>query len=326
MPRIRRVSTVIAIPVTLLLSGCVSGASGATGAPVAPLEKTTINVDAFGAIDSAGLFVAQMDGLFAKEGLTVKISLGQSTQDELDGQEQGTYDISLGDYVTYIDNELLGHEHLLIVGESSFLQPNVLTLVTNRRISSVQDLSGKTISVNAPDDIGTLLIDSLMLENGVSLNDFRYDSNVQFPDVLTALDSGSVAASFAPEPFVSIDEEKAGVEELADLDQGATQDFPVQGVVVTQAWAQKYPNTLKAFTTALDEGQQIADTNRAAVEKALVKFLGLPAQVASLVSLPTYPIGVNPVRLQRVVDAMVRFGILPKSDSSFSISSMIENP
>jgi NitT/TauT family transport system substrate-binding protein len=320
------VSTAIAIPVTLLLAGCAGGASGATGTAIGPLEKTTVNVDAFEAIDSAGLFIAEMDGLFAKEGLTVKISLGESTQEELDEQEKGTYDISLGDYVTYIDNELLGHEHLLIVGESSFLQPNVLTLVTNRRISSVQDLTGKTISVNAPDDIGTLLIDSLMLENGVSLSDFRYDSNVQFPDVLTALDSGAASASFAPEPFVSIDEEKAGVEELADLDQGATQDFPVQGVVVTQAWAQKYPNTLKAFTTALDEGQEIADTNRSAVESALVKFLGLPAQVASLVSLPTYPIGVNPVRLQRVVDAMVRFGILPKSDSNYDISSMIDNP
>jgi hypothetical protein len=32
------------------------------------------------------------------------------------------------------------------------------------------------------------------------------------------------------------------------------------------------------------------------------------------------------VRLQRVVDAMVRFGILPKSDSNYDISSMIDNP
>jgi NitT/TauT family transport system substrate-binding protein len=324
MPRIRTVSTAFVIPVTLLLVGCVSGSS--RGAAIGPLEKTTVNVDAFEAIDSAGLFIAQMDGLFAKEGLTVKISLGESTQAELDGQEKGTYDISLGDYVTYIDNELLGHQHLLIVGESSFLQPNVLTLVTNHRISSVQDLRGKTISVNAPDDIGTLLIDSLMLGNGVSLSDFRYDSNVEFPDVLTALDSGAADASFVPEPFVSIDEEAAGVEELADLDQGGTQDFPIQGVAVTQAWAQKYPNTLKAFMTALNEGQEIADTDRPAVEKALVTFLHLPTQVASLVSLPTYPLSVDPVRLQRVVEAMLRFGILPASDSNFQISSMVENP
>jgi NitT/TauT family transport system substrate-binding protein len=323
MPRVRRLSTVYIIPALLMLTGCMSASGAST---IGPLEKTTINVDAFQAIDSAGLFIAEMDGLFAKEGLTVNISLAQQTQQEIAGQESGKYDVSLGDYVTYIDNELNMHERLLIVGESSFLQPNVLTLVTNHTIQSVGQLRGQTLSVNAPDDIGTLLIDSLMLENGVALNQFRYNNNVQFPDVLAALTTGHAVASFAPEPFVSIYEEKKGLEELADLDQGATANFPVQGVAVTQAWAQRYPNTLKAFVTALNEGQEIADTDRPAVEKAIEKFLQLPAQVASLVALPTYPIGVDPTRLQRVVNAMVQFGILPKSDSSFRISSMIENP
>ena len=55
------------------------------------------------------------------------------------------------------------------------------------------------------------------------------------------------------------------MQELADLDQGSTQDFPIQGYAVTADWAKKYPNTLKAFTTALSQGQQIADTDRAAV-------------------------------------------------------------
>src|SRR5215471_1805078 len=41
----------------------------------APLnvEKTDIVVDAFPAIDSAGLYIAQMDGLFADQGLHVTI-------------------------------------------------------------------------------------------------------------------------------------------------------------------------------------------------------------------------------------------------------------
>ena len=87
-----------------------------------------------------------------------------------------------------------------------------------------------------------------------------------------------VAASFAPEPFVSGGEAAAGLEELADLDQGATQDFPIQGYAVTADWAKKYPNTLKAFTTALSQGQQLADTDRAAVEEALEKYLGIDKQ------------------------------------------------
>jgi len=45
------------------------------------------------------------------------------------------------------------------------LQPNVLALLVkgNSPISSVGQLKNKVVSVNAPQDIGTLLIDSLLL-------------------------------------------------------------------------------------------------------------------------------------------------------------------
>lgn len=35
---------------------------------------------------------------------------------------------------------------------------------------------------------------------------------------------------------------------------------------MTKAWARAGPNTLKAFDIALEAGQQIADTDRAAVD------------------------------------------------------------
>jgi NitT/TauT family transport system substrate-binding protein len=177
--------------------------------------------------------------------------------------------------------------------------------------------------VNAPDDIGTLLVDSLLTEHGISPKQVKFNNDVAFPNVTPTLRNNEVSAAFSPEPFVSIDEESAGIEELADLDQGSTQDFPIQGYAVTQAWADKYPNTLKAFTTALSQGQEIADTNRAAVEKAVEAYLQVPPPVAAFISLPTFPLGVDAVRLQRVVSAMVRFGLLPEQDSSFKISSMI---
>jgi NitT/TauT family transport system substrate-binding protein len=80
---------------------------------------------------------------------------------------------------------------------------------------------------------------------------------------------------------------------------------------------------LKAFTTALSQGQEIADTDRAAVEKAVEQYLGIKPSVAAFISLPTFPLGVDAVRLQRVVSAMVRFKLLPPQDGSFKITSMI---
>jgi NitT/TauT family transport system substrate-binding protein len=237
-------------------------------------------VDAFPAIDSAGLFIAEQKGLFKEQGLNVTIKLATTSQAAVNGQLAGTYDITSADYVTYIDNVLLDKAPLRIVEESSFLQPNVLTLLVKKGsgVQSVKQLRNQVVSVNAPDDIGTLLVDSLLTDNGVPLNSVTFNNNVAFPDVAQELSSGKVDAAFAPEPFVSLDAMQAGTQVLADLDQGGTADFPIQGVAVTQSWARDNPNTLAAFERAYTQGQEIAQTDRAAVESAIEKFLGLPLQ------------------------------------------------
>jgi NitT/TauT family transport system substrate-binding protein len=326
----RNVLIASAVAVTMLAAGCSSGGSG--GAPQVRPEKTNIVVNAFPAIDSAGLYIAQDQGLFTAQGLHVTIvpvkNPPPSTQDLVNGQMHGQYDITAGDYVTYIEDQLgIGapKADLRIIAEASFLQPDVLTVLVKggSQISQVSQLKGKVVSVNAPNDIGTLLIDSLLVAHGLAPRQVHY-ANVPFPAVAPILSAPNslVAASFAPEPFVSLGEAQAGLQELADLDQGATQDFPIQGYAVTAQWAKKYPNTLKAFTTALSQGQEIADTDRAAVETVIEKYLHIDRQSAAFISLPTFPLGVDAVRLQRVVSSMKRFGLLPKS-TRFQVTSMI---
>lgn len=316
----------IAATVSLVtLAACSASSGGASGGSGGSLEKRDIVVDAFPAIDSVGLFIAEQRGLFKEQGLNVTIKLAATSQTAIDGQLKGQYDITSADYVTYVNNVLLDKAPLRIIAESSFLQPNVLTLLAKpgSKVQSVRQLKNKTVSVNAPNDIGTLLIDSLLLEHGLTPREVHY-VNVPFPGVEPALTAprSAISAAFAPEPFVSFDE-AAGFQELADLDQGSTQDFPIQGYAVTAAWAQKYPDTLKAFTIALNQGQQIADTDRAAVEAAIEKYLGVPKETAAFISLPTFPLGVDPVRLQRVVSAMTRFGLLPQG-TNFKVTGMID--
>ena len=55
------------------------------------------------------------------------------------------------------------------------------------------------------------------------------------------LASGELAAAIMPEPFASLAEQDFGAVPLADLNQGATSDFPIEGYVVTKAWASGQP-------------------------------------------------------------------------------------
>ena len=58
------------------------------------------------------------------------------------------------------------------------------------------------------------------------------------------------------------------------------------------------------------------------MENVLAKYLGIDKQSAAFISLPAFPLGVDAVRLQRVVSSMKRFSLLPKS-TNFQVTSMI---
>ena len=92
----------------------------------------------------------------------------------------------------------------------------------------------------------------------------------------------------------------------------AVQNFPISGYVVTRAWMARYPRTAAAFVAALERGQQIAGTNRAAVEQALIPALKISKTVASVMALGTFPLSVSPVALGRVADLMQNDGLLAK--------------
>jgi len=79
-----------------------------------------------------------------------------------------------------------------------------------------------------------------------------------------------------PEPFATAAEQQYGPVQFADLNQGATKQFPIQGYVVTKSWAERNPATLKAFVTALAQGQELADTSRHSVEQAMEGINGGP--------------------------------------------------
>src|ERR1700745_569395 len=115
-----------AAAVTMLAAGCTSSGSG-SGAPQLKPEKPNIGVDAFPAIPPASLYLAQDQGLSAAQGLHVTIvpvkTPPPSTQDLVNGQMHGQYDIPAGDYVTYINDQLgIGapKADLRIIAEASF--------------------------------------------------------------------------------------------------------------------------------------------------------------------------------------------------------------
>src|SRR5208282_4389956 len=115
----------------LLEAGCGGGGGGGTTlVTLTGLEKTNLTVGAVPVADEAGLYVAQDAGLFKAEGLNVTIDSIVSSQDATQGQNDGKYDITAGNSVSYVQAQVNHQSNLEIVAEGSLMQPNNQALYT----------------------------------------------------------------------------------------------------------------------------------------------------------------------------------------------------
>ncbi len=327
--RVRGRALLVTAAALALAAGCSSG-GGAANAP--GLEKTDLNVAVVPALDSAGFFVALYQNLFRAQGLNVHFFPATSSETVIADQAAGQYDITGGNYVSYIQAQQRGQASLDIIAEGSVMGPGAQGIYTmpNSPVRNLADLKGRTIAINAPRNILYLLAASVLAEHGISPDSVRFISDVPFPSMPGELKAGAIGAAVLPEPFASGAEEGEGAVPLVDLNQGATTAFPVAGYVVTKQWAQRYPHTLAAFYKALEQGQQIADTSRAAVQDAMVDMpapFGVSRETAAVMALDSYPVSDGPVgtvdtvRLERVVHVMQQF----IGFGSFNLGSMLMN-
>ena len=315
--RFIRFSAVAAVA-SLLAAGCASANGSAAPGSV---EKSNLTVAMVPADDTAGWYIAQQEGLFAKQGLHVTIDAAISSETAIQQQLEGKYDVTDGNYVSYIQADAQQHADLEIIAAGSIMEPRGQEVVVpaGSPIKDVAELKGKTIGVNVLNNIGTLLVSALLRDNGMSAKEVHFKA-IAFPAMAKALQDHQIDAAWLPEPFVTGAEEQIGAQPLADLDTGAAQSLPISGYVVTKAWAHKYPRTLAAVRRALVQAQRIADTDPSAVEKAMAHYSGVSATAAAVMAEPDFPLDTDTVLIQRVADLMQQFGLLQQH---FDVSSMI---
>jgi len=306
------------------------GAGSGLAVRLSSLETTNLTIASVPVGDDAGLYIAKNLGLFKAVGLNVSIDPVSSGVTAMQGENTGKYDVTAGNAVSFIQAQASGVSNLEIVAEGSLMQPGnqALYVLPNSPITTVAALKGKRIGVNAPNNVGTLLISALLNANGMTSSDVHFVPLAGgFPAMAAALADHQIDVAWLPEPFGSTDSATLGLRELADLDQGEAADFPVSWYVVTKNWAKANPHTLSAFLYALREGQEYADTDRADVEQAMENLpepYTVQPKFAAIMSIESYPLNTAPdidaARVQRVADEMQQFGMVT---AHFNVSSML---
>jgi NitT/TauT family transport system substrate-binding protein len=326
-----------AIPVAVLAGCSGGGAAGGGAAPTASAapEVSSMVIDVAPTADAAGIYIADDDGFFTQQGLSVKIvpiSYGESGITDL---QDGKAQLLEGNYVSIILAQVAGEFGLTpatakpismrVIADASQLQPGnqALYVLPGSPYQTVADVARDhaTVGVNSPDSIAAVLLGSLLASDGYPLKAIRQTPEV-LPLMPALLAAHKIDAAWLPEPFGTEAEQEYGAVQLADFDQGALQDFPIGSIAGSTAWVRQHPHTISAFLRAFQQGQQIADTQHSAVEQALMTSKVAPTQeIAATMTLDTYPLAMDVPVMQRVSDAMYAIGVLNKR---YDIAGMIQ--
>src|SRR5580658_10309055 len=216
--RVRGIALLVTAVTVMLAAGCSSGGSTATDTPG---EQATLTVGVVPALVPAGFFIAYYDGLFKAQGLNIIPKFVTSSETAIALQVKGQYQITGGNYVSYIQAQQDGAANLDIFAEGSVMEPGAQDLYTmpDSPIRSLADLKGRTVAINAPNNILYLLAASVLTEHNIPVKDVHFVTKYPLPQIPTELSAGAVNAAVLPEPFASIAQEQYGAVPLADLNQ-----------------------------------------------------------------------------------------------------------
>jgi NitT/TauT family transport system substrate-binding protein len=285
--------------------GAAAAATGADGAP--ETTELTVGVQAFAEV--AALYIAADQGLFEAEGLTVTPQLGTGGGAGLvAGLVSGDLDIAYSNYVSVVQAASKGLP-LELVRENDRPGPQGIFALSSSGITKPADLTGKRVAINGLGNIMELTSRAALEENGVDPDAVQF-VELPPPDMLAALTAGNVDAAWLAEPFVTIAGNTMDTVEVLDVFAGPTEELPVAGWATSTQFAQQNPNTLAAFTRAMDSAMQNIEEDPSLVAQIVPTYTALTPEVAAQLNPINFAVNSKLADVVQVEKLMRKFGII----------------
>jgi len=310
-----------AVGLAVLAAACSSSGGGGSAAKATSSKLQTVTVAAVPSEGAAGLYIGLDEGLFKKAGLNVKIQETQSSTDVIGAMASGATDVDYGAYTAYIAVDAKKVQNVRVVAPGFSLGPHVQEIIVSDKshITSLAGLKGKTIEVNILGGIEADLLYRELSSYGIKPSQVHLVA-VPFPEMAQELAAGKVDAMLTNEPYVTETVKEDKVQELADMNTGASVEFPISGYGMLASWIKKNPSAAAAFVKTVEQGNAIAATHLTALQQAMTTQLHLSPDITGVMATGTFPTSVNPVQLQRVADLMLKYGQL---STAFNVKPII---
>ncbi|MFD1044982.1 PhnD/SsuA/transferrin family substrate-binding protein [Kibdelosporangium lantanae] len=159
----------IAVLLAHTLTGCgLLGGDKTDAGANNQVEKSTITVAVLPTVETAPLQLGIRSGYFKGLGLDVKAAVATSGQATVTGMINGQYDIVYSSYPPIIAAQAKKIADLRVLAGNSFATPKTAVVVTSPHspLSSIRDLTGRTVAVTARGTLSDLMVKSTFATNG----------------------------------------------------------------------------------------------------------------------------------------------------------------
>jgi NitT/TauT family transport system substrate-binding protein len=207
----------------------------------------------------SGMFMAQQEGLFKKNGLEVELIHIPSSSRAIQAILAGEIAISFMDGSNAVQANLKGANLALVAGATNRM---VFSLMAKPQVKSVSDLRGKKIGITR---IGSSTHTSALYavnQAGLRPSDYQILPLVEVPNIFTALAAGQIDAGIVSPPTNSR-ARKAGFRELANLAKDGPEYVSV-AVGTSRNYVNANEDIVRRVVRSYTEGVQIFKNNKAA--------------------------------------------------------------
>jgi NitT/TauT family transport system substrate-binding protein len=316
-----------ALLASIALAACGGGSDESSGDDGSESSSdgglTTVRVGETNGIPSAFLEFALAQGFFEDQGIDLQLDTSAGGAAAIPGMLSGDLDITGGNSVSALLAAYQGLPITLIAPgtfgtddpESDF---SAVLVPEDSDIESAADLPGHSVSVNTLQNVGDITISEATRNAGGDPDGIDY-TELGFPDMLPALDSGNIDAAWVIEPFATIGIQNGDrvvaypyAESYPNLQIGVFQ--------TTTEYAESNPEIIEAVRAALDATVEAVQADPEAFRDELAASAGIDPEVAAEMVLPVYGHEIDTESLEFYNERMLDEGFI---DEAVDIDALV---
>jgi len=263
----------------------------------------------------AQAYYAQDAGFFQKAGLSVEVQTLNTGTAASAAVAAGSLDFAVSTPVG-LANALARGVPFVVIAPGSLATPRVapglVCVAKNGPVHAVKDLEGRIVALPTLKTLTEAALDQWFAQNGVDLAKIRTVEAI-IAEMGVAVERGTVAAACINEPALSVALKTANLRSLGNPFLAIAPQFLVSCWFTTTTFAQKSPELVKKFQTAIVEAGRWANGHHDDSAVILAKYTKTDLAVVRGMSRCPYADQLRVAEIQPELDVALKYGVIPKA-------------